>query len=201
MADGVNQFSSKSDIILDAADRLFARFGYRRTAMDDVAAEAGVAKGTLYLYFDSKAALFRAMQSRNFTLAERLCDAAEARGGTLADRIFGQLDAWFGMILDRYGGFDQLPELSAARASVSGDIAETADRKYQARLVRIIEAARARGEASFVAADLDAAGIVSVLLAAARGAKYVGGKAVEPSSYRASLRRIAEVFAAAIRTG
>lgn len=201
MAGGVNETSGKSEAILDAADRLFARFGYRRTAMDDVAGEAGVAKGTLYLYFDSKAALFRAIQTRNLLLAERSCDAAEARGGDLTERIFRQLDAWYGMMLDRYGGFDQLPELSAARASVSGDIADAADRAYEARLVRMIETAQARGEASLAAANLDAGQVVATLLAAARGAKYVDGKAAAPHDYRASLQQIARLCAAAIRNG
>lgn len=198
MAGSASETSSRSDTIIDAAERLFTRFGYRRTVMDDVAGEAGVAKGTLYLYFDSKAALFRALQTRNVALAERLCDEAEARGGTLAERLFGQLDAWFGMTLDRYGASGHLPELSDARTSVGGDIAEAADRAYEARLVRMIETARAEGEANLDTADLDAAQVVSALLAAARGAKYRGGKAVAPDTYRTSLRHIAQVFAAAI---
>jgi len=52
--------------ILDAAQSLFLRYGVKRTALDDVVREAGIAKGTLYLYFDSKDALFAA-------IAERLC--------------------------------------------------------------------------------------------------------------------------------
>jgi len=46
--------------LVEAATRVFIRAGYRRTQMSDVAAEAGVAKGTLYLYFESKEALFDA---------------------------------------------------------------------------------------------------------------------------------------------
>jgi len=45
---------SARDRILDAADRLIARFGYRKMTMDEVATEAGIGKGTIYLYFDSK---------------------------------------------------------------------------------------------------------------------------------------------------
>ncbi|MEH2276545.1 MAG: helix-turn-helix domain-containing protein [Nostoc sp.] len=201
MAGGAKEISSKSQTILDAAERLFTLFGYRRTAMDDVACEAGVAKGTLYLYFDSKAALFRAILTRNVALAERLCDAAEVRGGSLAEQIFGQLEAWFGMMLDRYGASDHLSELSATRVSVGSDIAEAADRAYEARLVRMIETAQAQGEASLTAANLDAAQAVSTLLAAARGAKYIGKKAVTPENYRESLWHIAQLFAAAIRNG
>ncbi len=44
----------KRGAILETATRLFAEQGYRRTSMDDVAAEVGVAKGTLYLYFPKK---------------------------------------------------------------------------------------------------------------------------------------------------
>lgn len=40
--------------ILDAATALFMRQGYRKTSMDEVAREAGVAKGTVYLYFTKK---------------------------------------------------------------------------------------------------------------------------------------------------
>ncbi len=43
--------------ILSAATALFIRHGYRRASLDEVAREAGVAKGTLYLYFASKADL------------------------------------------------------------------------------------------------------------------------------------------------
>ena len=46
--------------ILDAAEALFIRQGYVKTSMDEVAREAGVAKGTLYLYFKSKEELFLA---------------------------------------------------------------------------------------------------------------------------------------------
>jgi AcrR family transcriptional regulator len=42
------------DTILDAADRLLSRFGYRKMTMDDLAAEAGIGKGTIYLWFPSK---------------------------------------------------------------------------------------------------------------------------------------------------
>ena len=40
--------------ILDAANRLLARYGYRKMTMDDVATEAGIGKGTIYLCFPSK---------------------------------------------------------------------------------------------------------------------------------------------------
>ena len=43
------------DRILDAADRLLARDGYQKMTMDNLAHEAGIATGAIYLYFLSKA--------------------------------------------------------------------------------------------------------------------------------------------------
>jgi AcrR family transcriptional regulator len=42
------------DRILDALEHLLARYGYRKTTMEDLAREAGIGKGTIYLYFPSK---------------------------------------------------------------------------------------------------------------------------------------------------
>lgn len=42
------------DAILDATDRLLARFGYRKMTVEDIAVEAGIGKGTIYLHFSSK---------------------------------------------------------------------------------------------------------------------------------------------------
>jgi AcrR family transcriptional regulator len=46
---------------LDAALSVFAERGYEAARLDDVAARAGVAKGTLYLYFKDKEALFESL--------------------------------------------------------------------------------------------------------------------------------------------
>jgi AcrR family transcriptional regulator len=51
--------------LLAAALDLFVEHGYAATRLDDVAAQAGVSKGTLYLYFTSKEALFKAVVREN----------------------------------------------------------------------------------------------------------------------------------------
>jgi AcrR family transcriptional regulator len=51
----------KRQLLLEAALKLFSRHGYRRTSVDDIAQEAGVAKGTVYVYFNDKEALFKAV--------------------------------------------------------------------------------------------------------------------------------------------
>lgn len=50
----------REERILDAAAMLLVRWGYRKTTIDDVAREAGVGKGTIYLHWKDKTELFRA---------------------------------------------------------------------------------------------------------------------------------------------
>jgi len=52
---------TRREAILDAALAVFAERGYEAARLDDMAARAGVAKGTLYLYFKDKEALFEAL--------------------------------------------------------------------------------------------------------------------------------------------
>ncbi len=51
----------REERILDAAAALLLRWGYRKTTIEDVAREAGVGKGTIYLHWKDKNALFRAV--------------------------------------------------------------------------------------------------------------------------------------------
>src|SRR5919107_5686377 len=48
------QRDSIRDEILDATDRLLARNGYKKMTIDDLAAEVGIGKGSVYLHFSSK---------------------------------------------------------------------------------------------------------------------------------------------------
>lgn len=58
--------SRKQRQILDGARRVFLAQGFDGASMGEIAKAAGVSKGTLYVYFDSKEALFEAL-----TIAER----------------------------------------------------------------------------------------------------------------------------------
>lgn len=53
--------TARRDRILDVAVACFARGGYHQTTMDEIAAEAGIAKGAPYRYFDGKEAIFLAL--------------------------------------------------------------------------------------------------------------------------------------------
>jgi TetR/AcrR family transcriptional regulator, fatty acid metabolism regulator protein len=59
--------ADKRTLILDAAIRVFARKGYHASRVGDIAAEAGVAHGLLYHYFDSKEELLESIFRETWT--------------------------------------------------------------------------------------------------------------------------------------
>jgi AcrR family transcriptional regulator len=72
--------------LMDAATKLFIRKGTSDTTISDIADAAGVAKGTFYLYFDSKEHLLAALR-------ERFVDEMMAQAMPLIERI-GNEDWW-----------------------------------------------------------------------------------------------------------
>jgi AcrR family transcriptional regulator len=87
--------------ILDAAERCMARYGLRRVSMGDVAAEAGVSRGSVYRYFADRDALVEAVLERT---ADRFVAASEPELDRAPD-LAGQLAAAVMFILR--GGDDE----------------------------------------------------------------------------------------------
>lgn len=58
---GSKKKKEKRQLILEAAVQEFARKGYHNTRMEEIAQTAGIGKGTIYEYFESKLKLFQAM--------------------------------------------------------------------------------------------------------------------------------------------
>lgn len=74
--------------ILESAREVFFRDGFMDANLDDVARGAGVAKGTLYRYFENKAELYVAVLADNGELFERkLREAGSAAAGSAPDRM------------------------------------------------------------------------------------------------------------------
>ncbi len=77
----------KREAILRAATHVFARNGYFNSKVADIARQAGVADGTVYLYFKSKEEILRSIFERNTT--EAIAEGREelARVGDACERL------------------------------------------------------------------------------------------------------------------
>ena len=82
-----------------AALELFVEKGFAATRLDDVAARAGVSKGTLYLYFDSKEALFKAVVLEGIVPVLDAADSViEHFSGSSAELMQQLLVMWWRLI-------------------------------------------------------------------------------------------------------
>ena len=54
----------KKELILDSAKLIFAKYGYAKTTLEDIANVLGIKKNTLYYYFPGKEAIFNTVLSR-----------------------------------------------------------------------------------------------------------------------------------------
>ena len=135
------------DRILDAAERLLGRFGYRKMTVDDIAAEAGIGKGTVYLSFPSKEEVVLSTVDR---IVDRVCTAMEeeaARDASAPVRLRAMLRA---RVLVR---FEAVAAYSASLNDLLGSIrAALLARRVQhfeqeiGVLARVIAAAQQDGE-------------------------------------------------------
>lgn len=105
------QHKVREDAILDATHVLLARKGFDLMTVDEVAAEAGVAKASLYKHFDSKDVLAAAAMTR---LLERALQFIASQPADLPayDRLEGVL-RW-ALELRLHGGLPLLPSTSPA---------------------------------------------------------------------------------------
>jgi AcrR family transcriptional regulator len=86
----------RQEEILAAAFEVFAAHGYEAARIDDVARQAGIAKGTIYLYFRDKEQLFRAMvrslvQKRFDAMAGSFQGTGEELLRELLSRMYSQV--------------------------------------------------------------------------------------------------------------
>jgi AcrR family transcriptional regulator len=80
--------------ILDAADRLLRHYGPQKTTVADVAREAGVGGGTVYLEFPSKESIVEELsRARHTAVLRAMQSAATAEGATCAEQLAGAFNA------------------------------------------------------------------------------------------------------------
>lgn len=103
--------------LIEAATQVFARHGFQGAAVDDIAAAAGVSKGTVYGYFDSKEDLFfAAFETFEAQVAAEL-EAAMATERTARDQLAKGLTTMIETLLEHIELYPLTLEVWAAASS------------------------------------------------------------------------------------
>ncbi|GCE07415.1 TetR/AcrR family transcriptional regulator [Dictyobacter aurantiacus] len=136
--------------ILQAAIAVFARLGFAESRMDDIAAQAGLSKGTLYLYYKNKDALIAALLKYFFTQEmEHLRAFVELeREEPVSEQLLlltRQLSAAMQSMVELMPISFEFYSL-AGRDSEIRQFLQDYFRQYRHELARLIERGSARGE-------------------------------------------------------
>ncbi len=182
--------------IAEAALRLFARYGYKRTSMDDIAREAGVARATLYLHFKGKDDVFRAMLAGLGAQVETRCREALVMPGPFAQRLAALMEAHHGTAFAAFSAGEHLGELKAVMVAIAGAELAAFETIFIRFASELFEDAAARGEIAVMRSGLSLNSLIATMMRAAAGAKY--GEQPSCEDYLIRLREIAAVFAAAV---
>ena len=134
--------------LLNAAERVILRKGLASTTVSDITVEAGVAKGTFYLYFSTKDDVVRALQARMYEfLLQRI---AEAYAGATDGDWWAQVDQVLEAIVDFDVEHGEWHRLILQSTSAPPDM-----RSHEEQIIAALTAAITKGvaEGAFVASD------------------------------------------------
>lgn len=154
--------------VLDAAVRVFARYGFRKASMDEVARAAGVSRQGLYLQFANKEELFR--KAVEHSLNSRLNAAVAAlsrRQDSLELRLIAACDAWSGRFVGSLGS--DAADLMCASTSLAGATLTHYETQFELAVTRAIADSPMDGFCT--TAGLCPADLARALHATARGLK------------------------------
>lgn len=139
--------------LIDAAELVFARLGFVETRVADIVAEAGVAHGTFYVYFDSKDAIFHAVV---LNLITDMRDKVRARMGTQPETAVEAIESAVRAYVLAFREHQRLMLMWGEVAGLNPDIGELAQAEIELFIDRA-ESMIVRLQADRLAArDIDA---------------------------------------------
>jgi len=165
----VEPADARQAAVLDAAVGVFARYGYRKASMDEVARAAGVSRQGLYLQFANKEELFR--KAVEHTLNSQLQAAVAAlsrREDSLELRLIAACDAWSGRFVGSMGS--DAADLMCASTSLAGATLTHYESQFELAVTRAIADSPLSGFCT--TAGLCPADLARALHATARGLKH-----------------------------
>lgn len=184
--------------ILEAAFRVFGARGLHQATLDDVAREAGITKGTIYLYFPSKADLFSAMLKARVNAV--MPEVPPPRGGRRPPTARSSLDR---IARQLYTFFCSPAYLAMYRTIVSesADFPEAAAVLYRngilpanRRLAEVVHRGIAAGEFRPVDPLVAARAFAGMFQVFAISQELLGGKRIFPLSEAKVVRTLTDIF-------
>ncbi|GGP85967.1 TetR/AcrR family transcriptional regulator [Saccharothrix coeruleofusca] len=165
--------SARREGIVRAATGAFLRFGFRKTSMEDVAKAAAISRQGLYLHFETKEALFRAVVEQMLAdLRSTTWEALDREDVEAGERLARALEAFHGVTVGTVNREVYSELLSSAR-SFALDRMSRMEEEFVAGMAALLTSTG--HAAAWEGAGLSAAELAQNLFDASAGAKHESG--------------------------
>lgn len=156
--------SSRREAIVRAAEQVFARHGYHAASIADVIDVAGISRGTFYLYFDGKSALFLELIERFILRMTETLEVVDPRGPDPARRIFENVRR----VVDVAFSYRDLTVVVLRESrGLNSEIDQKLDRLY-GFLQEMVEGALVNGERTGLTRKVNEAAVATALIGACK---------------------------------
>jgi AcrR family transcriptional regulator len=181
--------------IHQSAFTLFCRYGFKRTSMEDIAAEAGLSRAALYLQFRNKEDIFcdlaSELNARSMANAEMALNEKQPLAECLRTAIEARMLRMIEIAFDSPHGNELIDE----KNRLCGDLWADSERTFHEMIVRVFKRASYAHEIDLAGAGLSAAEAADLFLRAVSGLK---GPGVTIEIYRSRLAALVKVFVTGI---
>ncbi|MDJ0637060.1 MAG: TetR/AcrR family transcriptional regulator [Xenococcaceae cyanobacterium MO_188.B29] len=185
----------KRERILEAAQSCFFNYGFKRTSMEDIAKKVGISRPALYLHFQNKKAIFRALAAHLHQETLRQAEIALKGEGNVFDRILQAFERrsveLFALVCDSTHG----EELIDINGQVATDIFLAAEQKFGMMLTQALRQAENNGEIQLQNLELNAERATELLINSAYGLKQAS---TNSEDYCSLLQQLIRVFEKAL---
>ncbi len=181
----------KQFAVFDAAADVFARYGFKRTTMNDIAEAAGISRPALYLMFDNKEHFFHELAAYRINLALDAASKVLAEAGNVNDRFINALMIFEKVYTEPVANSPHGEELIDVNLSLASDVMAQGHADLVTTLTNVLKKADKAGEVNFQNSAMTHKAFVELLLSSIKGIKKMAGSKEE---YRKQTQQVARIF-------
>tara|TARA_B110000483_G_scaffold236511_2_gene309755 strand:+ start:1252 stop:1860 length:609 start_codon:yes stop_codon:yes gene_type:complete len=187
---------AKREVVFETAADVFAQYGFRRTAMNDIAKAAGISRPALYLMFENKEDLFRGVvlfrQSQGIDKAILIL----AGTGSIAERFNTSIIAFEKVFYEPVAQSPHGAELMDASISIAADLMKKGQDRLEKSLARALEEAISSKEVEFTGMSMTPLAFTCLLMSSISGLKK---HATSTKGLRRQISEVTGIFFKAIQ--
>ncbi|MDE0981026.1 MAG: TetR/AcrR family transcriptional regulator [Gammaproteobacteria bacterium] len=182
-----SQKAEKREAVFGVAADVFAQYGVRRTAMNDIAQAAGISRPALYLMVENKEDLFSGVVSFRMNQGIDKAISTLSGSGSIAERITAAILAFEKIFYEPVAESPHGAELMDMSISIAADLMKKGQSRLEKVLSQALEEAISNGEVDFSDLPMKPLAFVGLLMSS------IGGLKKHATSMTALRRQISEV--------